>query len=91
MLIAALFTIAKIWKQPKYTATDEWKTDAAFIYNGIVFRHKKGQNNAIGSNMGERKVYHTRWSQRQILYDITYMWNLSYDTNKLIYETETDS
>ena len=24
-------------------------------------------------------------------YDITYMWNLKYDTNKLIYETETDS
>ena len=24
-------------------------------------------------------------------YDITYMWNLKYDTNELIYETETDS
>ena len=30
-------------------------------------------------------------SQRQISYDITYMWNLKYDTNKHIYETETDS
>ena len=29
--------------------------------------------------------------QRQILYDITYMWNLKQDTNALIYETETDS
>ena len=27
----------------------------------------------------------------QILYDITYMCNLKYDTNKLIYKTETDS
>ena len=27
MLIAALFAIAKIWKQPKYTATDkQWNT-----------------------------------------------------------------
>ena len=25
------------------------------------------------------------------IYDITYMWNLKYDTNELIYETETDS
>ena len=25
--------------------------------------------------------------QRQILYDITYMWNLKYDTNERIYET----
>ena len=24
MFIAALFTIAKIWKQPKCTSTDEW-------------------------------------------------------------------
>ena len=30
-------------------------------------------------------------TERQILYDITYMWNLKYDTNELIYETETDS
>ena len=27
-------------------------------------------------------------SQRQIPYDITYMWNLKYDTNKLIHKTE---
>ena len=29
-------------------------------------------------------------SERQIPYDITYMRNLNYDTNALIYETETD-
>ena len=28
---------------------------------------------------------------RQISYDITYMWNLKNDTNKVIYKTETDS
>ena len=26
-----------------------------------------------------------------ILYNITHMWNLKYDTNELIYKTETDS
>ena len=30
-------------------------------------------------------------TERQILYDITYMWNLKYHTNEPIYETETDS
>ena len=30
-------------------------------------------------------------SQRQISYDITYMWNLKCDTNEFIYKTETDS
>ena len=38
---------------------------------------------------------HTEWNkserERQIPYDITYMWNLKYDTNELTYETETDS
>ena len=29
--------------------------------------------------------------ERQIPYDITYMWNLKYDTNEPIYQTETDS
>ena len=29
--------------------------------------------------------------ERQIPYDITYMPNLKYDTNELIYKTETDS
>ena len=39
--------------------------------------------------------YHTKWSkserERQIPYDIAYMWNLKYDTNELICETEEDS
>ena len=29
--------------------------------------------------------------QRQILNDITYMWNLKYDTKEPIHETETDT
>ena len=30
-------------------------------------------------------------SERQIPYDITYTWNLKYDTKELTYKTETDS
>ena len=45
--------------------------------------------------MDATRDYHTKWSEsereRQISYDITYMWNLKYDTNELICETETDS
>ena len=29
--------------------------------------------------------------EKDIPYDITYMWNLKYDTNESIYKTETDS
>ena len=28
--------------------------------------------------------------ERDILYNITYMWNLRYNTNELIYQTKTD-
>ena len=29
--------------------------------------------------------------ERQIPHDISYVWNLKYDTNELIYETKRDS
>ena len=65
------------------------------IYNGILLRHKKEWNNAICSNMDATRDYHTKWSkserERQIPYDITYMWNLKYGTDEPIYKTETDS
>ena len=64
-------------------------------YNEILLSPEKRINNAICSNMDAARDYHTKWSnsegERQIPYDITYMWNLKYDTNELIYETETDS
>ena len=63
-------------------------------YYGILLAIKVW-NNAICSNMDETRDYHTKWSkseeERQIPYDITYMWNLKYDTNEPIYETETES
>ena len=40
MFIAALFTIAKIWKQPKCPSTDEW-IKTWYIDNGIPLSHKK--------------------------------------------------
>ena len=66
------------------------------IYNGILFSHKKEWNNTICSIMNGPGDYHTKWSksdrERQISYDIAYMWNLKKkDTNELIYKTETDS
>ena len=32
MLIAALFTIARTWKQPRYPSTDEWIKELWYIY-----------------------------------------------------------
>ena len=50
------------------------------IYNGIILSCEKEWNDAICSNMGGPRGYHTKWSkpdrEREISYDITYMWNL---------------
>ena len=55
MFTEALFTIAKTWKQPKCPLTDEW-----IIRNGIQLIHKKGQNNAICSNMDGTRDSHAK-------------------------------
>ena len=66
------------------------------IYNGILFSHKKEWNKChLQSNMDGPRNSHTEWSkserERQILYDITYMWNfLKININELIYQKEID-
>ena len=40
--VAALFTIARTWKQPKVSIDRRMdKEDVAHIYNGILLSHKK--------------------------------------------------
>jgi hypothetical protein len=42
MFIAALFTIAKLWKQPRCPTTNKWiMKNVVFIHNGILFSHKE--------------------------------------------------
>ena len=57
MFIAALFTIAKPWKQMSIgRGTSE--EDVLYIHNGILLSHKKEQTNAACSNMdGTRDSY----------------------------------
>ena len=56
------------------------KEDLTLTYNGILLSHEKEQNNAICSNIDGPRDYNTKLSQsdreRQISYDITYMWNI---------------
>ena len=40
MFIAALFTIARKWKQSKYPSAEERIEDVVHTYNGILLRHK---------------------------------------------------
>ena len=52
------------------------------------------KNNAICRNMNATRDDYNKQSksqrERQITNDITYLWNLKYDTKEIIYKTETD-
>ena len=89
MFIAALFSIAKTWKQSKCPLTD-----VIYVHNGILLSHKIKQNNAICSNMDRTRDSHTEWSkserQRQIPYEITYIWNLTFGTDERFHRKEND-
>ena len=56
------------------------KEDVVYIYNGILLSHKKEWNFDICSNINGLGGHYAKWNksdrERQILYDITYMWNL---------------
>ena len=63
-----------------------------YIYSGILPSHEKEWNNAICSSMDGPADYHNKSErERQIPYDITYMWNLKYNRNEPIYNTERES
>ena len=47
--------------------------------------------NGIQTKTTEKINETKNWVCQQIPYDISYMWNLKYDTNEPIYKTETDS
>ena len=96
VFIAALLTIAKTWKQPKCVLTGEWIKKMLHIYIMKYYSAiKKNEIMPFAATwrdlefiiLSEVKLER----ERQILYDITYMWNLKYGTNGPIHETETDS
>jgi hypothetical protein len=41
MFIGALFTIAKLWKQPRCPTTNEWIKKMWYLYTIEFFRHKE--------------------------------------------------
>ena len=93
VFITELFTIAKTCKQPKCPSKDEWikkmwYIDAVEYYSAITMDKMMPFSATwmqleilILSKMSER--------ERQITYDITYIWNLIYSTNEPSHRKET--
>ena len=61
---------------------DGWmdKENVVYIHNGILFSHIKEGNSASCDNMEGPGEHYAKWNEpdreTQILYDLTYMWNL---------------
>ena len=76
IFIAALFTVAKIWKQHKCSLTGEWikKMWCTHTHSEILLSHKKWKL-AIYSTMDGLGGYYADWNmsdrERQILHDST--------------------
>lgn len=60
--IAALFTIAKTWEQPKCSSLKK-KTWHIRIHNGIASSHNKEWSRAICENMGGSLRLLSKWSK----------------------------
>ena len=80
MSIAALFTIAKIWKQPKCPSVDEWiKTCGTFTQWNTTWPQKR-RNLTHFDSMDRPGEHYAKGNkpvrERQVPYDFTHMWNL---------------
>lgn len=72
MLVAAFFTITKIFKH--WVFFDRWikkvlytdKEVIVYRYNGILFSHEEKRNSSISNNMDESWVHSAKWDVRQI-------------------------
>ena len=97
MFITAPFTRAKTEKQPKCPLTEAWTKKVWYIqmveyYSAIK---KSELMTRAATEMGLEVIVLSKalinQKSRQTRYDATHMWNLTANTNQLIYETETDS
>ena len=83
--IAAVFTIAKILKQPKCPSTDDLVKKMWYTYM-IINQSQKEWNIVICSNMDGPREHYAYWNksdrERQVPCDIAYMWNLKNKTNE---------
>jgi len=82
---AALSIIAKTQRQPRCPSTDEWIKETCCIHTVECYSAVKMSFSATWMQI-EIIILSEGKSERQIPYDITYMWNLKYNTDERIHE-----
>ena len=93
MFIAALLTLAKTRSQLKRPPTIVDTADVAHTCSGILFSHKRKETMPFAATCMQLEMIILSMSERekQIPCDTTYMWNLKYDTDELVYKTDPES
>ena len=94
--IAAQFTTAKCWKQPKCLSVNEWIKKLWYIYMmecvnvewnvECIRSRKKEVATTLCDSMDGTGEHYAKWNkpggERQIPYDLTFNWNLINKMNK---------
>ena len=60
VFIAALFTITKIWKQPRCPSVDERMKQLGHLHNGILLNHKNEESFTLCNSMGRPGKYYAK-------------------------------
>ena len=86
MFIAAQFTVAKCWKQPRCPSVNEWIKKLWYIYTMEFYAAERKKAPTLCNSMdGSGEHYAKRnkpGGERQIPYDLTFNSNLINKTNK---------
>ena len=95
MFIAALFSIAKTWKQPKCPLMEEWIKKMWCMYTRKCYSAIKKDEimpfAAIWMDQETVILNEVNQTKKKKYYDIPYMQNLKRDYTDELYKTETDS
>ena len=80
MFLAALSTIAKLWKELDVHQQTNDKEDVVHIYNGILLSYQKERILNICCNMdktgGDNAKLNKSSRERQLSYGFTHLWNI---------------
>ena len=80
MFIAAQFTIAKYWKQPKCPSANEWIKKLWYIYTMEFYAAERKKELIHFATAWMELEHYAKWnkpgSEGQIPYDLTFNWNI---------------
>ena len=89
VFIAAPFTIARTWKQPRCPSATMDKEVEVHIHNGVLLSYKKQWIWVSSNEMDETGAYYTEWNKLEretpVQYINTYLWGNSGNSVRLYF------